>query len=161
MKVDPNVLNVFGEKSEAMETVLNVHRLTAVSVALDEENGQYRVIVITPYPLDYHVLNEAQNSLRLDLHLPVFLESFNPDHPVARTPIEIANCSAFHLLVVRTLREHRLFRPRFGGPPETMVITVTVGEPFDWGRITAAEKALNKVATFDIQIEPRGPTSPY
>ena len=155
MKVDPDTLNVFGAKSEAMEGLLKRFGLTAVSVQPDHDDGQYQVVVITPYPLNFQTLNEAQNALRRDLQVPVFLESFNPNHAVARTRIEIATNGAFHLQVVRTLYQHRLFRPRFDTPQDTLVAIVTVGEPFEQERIAAAQRALNAMATFDIQIRPR------
>jgi hypothetical protein len=62
------------------------------------------------------------------------------------------------MLIVRTLRKYRLYRLRFGGPPDGLVITVTVGEPFDWGRINAAQNELMNYATFEVFVEPRDPS---
>lgn len=153
MRLDLDVLSVLGEMAKSVQTILKAHQLSAVSIV--DQNEQRCLQVITPYPLDYQRLNEAQNSIRQTTNLPVCLESINPNHPIARFPIEVATSSAFHLLIARTLYRHRLFRPRFGGPPDQLTITASVGEPFEWSRINEAQNELRNFATFEIFIEPR------
>jgi hypothetical protein len=157
MKISPEVLQVFGEAGKTVQDALQERRLTAVSV--ENRSGQKYVQVIAPWPIDYTALNEAQNVLRTEHHLPVYLEPINPDHPIARYPIEVATSSAFFMLIVRTLRKYRLYRPRFGGPTDGLTVTVTVGEPLDWGRINAAQNELRDYATFEIFVEPRDPSA--
>ena len=159
MKISPEVLQTFGDAEEAVQTVLKERRLTPVAV--EDRSGQAYLQVIAPWPINYTSMNEAQNLLRVEHKLPIYLELVNPNHPIARSPIEVATSSAFFLLIVRTLRKYRLYRPRFSGPPDGLVITVTVGEPFDWGRINAAQNELRNYATFEVFVEPRDPSKFY
>jgi hypothetical protein len=157
MKISPEVLQAFGEAEHTVQAALQERRLTAVSV--ENRGGQKYVKVIAPWQIDYTAINDAQNVLRIENELPVYLELINPDHPIARYPIEVATSSAFFMLIVRTLRKYRLYRPRFGGPPDGLTVTVTVGEPFDWDRINAAQNELRDYATFEIFVEPRDPSA--
>lgn len=156
MKISLEVLQNFGEAEKTVQTALEERRLTPVAV--ENRKGQHYVQVITPWPIDYAAINGCQNALRIEHQLPVYLELINPDHPIARYPIEVATSSAFFMLIARTLRKYHLYRPRFGGPPDGLVITVTVGEPFDWSRINAAQNELRKYATFEVFVEPRDPS---
>lgn len=155
MKISAEVLQTFGEAEKTVEGILEERRLKPVAV--EHRDGQKHLQVIGPWPVDYANINEAQNLLRIDHGLPVYLELINPDHPIAHYPIEVRTNPAFWKLIVSTLRKYRLYGQRFGGTPDKLIITVSVGQPFEWGRINAAQNELRNYATFEVFVKPRSP----
>lgn len=154
MRVTPDVLKVFGEHEERVRTILNARQLTAVTT--EKRGDQTYLKVITPWPIDFKALNEAQNILRAEHGLAVYLESINPDHLIARHFVEAARDHAFFGLVLEILRKHQLLGPRFTGKfPDEMIIKVFSRDPFEWTRLNEAQNELRNYATFEIFIEPR------
>lgn len=153
MKISPDVLRTFGEAESTVRNILDGKWLTPLAVEHRDEQDYVRVIA--PWPVDYAALNEAQNALRFEHKLPVYLELINPNHPIARYPIEVRTNPAFTILIRKTLKKYHLYEARFGGQRDCLVITVTVGEPFDWARINEAQNELRGYATFELFLEPR------